>query len=126
MFFFKKCCFHCCCFATQTHQQTSNIFSNNKCSNIVFYTLFLNDFKHVVFSFVCLLFFMLGDEEVGDIALTFRLSNIDLNPKNVLALIFSYPQIILHNATIMYRDDSLIDRLIKKMHNQIFHFRKIQ
>ena len=55
----------------------------------------------------------LGAEEVGDIALTFRLSNIDLNPKNVLALLFSYPQIILHNATIMYRDDSLIDRLIK-------------
>ena len=55
----------------------------------------------------------LGAEEVGDIALSFRLSNIDLNPKNVLALLFSYPQIILHNATIMYRDDSLIDRLIK-------------
>jgi hypothetical protein len=54
-----------------------------------------------------------GADGVGDIEISLRLSNIDLNPENILAFLFTYPQIMLHNATIMYRDDSFIERLMK-------------
>ena len=54
-----------------------------------------------------------GADGVGDIEISLRLSNIDLNPENVLAFLLTYPQIILHNGTMMYRDDSFIERLMR-------------
>lgn len=51
-------------------------------------------------------------DDVGDLDVSFRLGNIDLNPEKIMGIIFTYPQIILHDAKISYHDDSLIERLM--------------
>ena len=43
----------------------------------------------------------------------FGWANISLEPVEIAMLIFSFPQIIFHEARIEYQDDSLVDRLIK-------------
>ncbi|WP_419659375.1 uncharacterized protein Dvar_82660 [Desulfosarcina variabilis str. Montpellier] len=55
----------------------------------------------------------LGADDIGKISVGFRLGNISLEPVEIAMLIFSFPQIIFHEARIEYQDDSLVDRLIK-------------
>lgn len=55
-----------------------------------------------------------GAEKIGTINLSFYISNIDLNPDNFAFLLFSMPQILIHNAELTYNDDSLMPRLLKK------------
>ena len=52
-----------------------------------------------------------GAEKIGTINLSFHISNIDLNPDNFAFLLFSMPQILIHNAELTYSDDSLMPRL---------------
>jgi len=54
-----------------------------------------------------------GADEVGDIEIGIQLGNIDLNPEKIIAILFTYPTITLHKATISYSDDSLAERLFK-------------
>ncbi len=51
---------------------------------------------------------------MGNIDLKFHLSNIDLNPDMIAGLLFSFPQILIHDAAISYNDNSLVQRLIKE------------
>jgi len=55
----------------------------------------------------------IGADDVGYLDVSFRLGNIDLSPEKIMGILFTYPQIMLHDAKISYRDDSLIERLLK-------------
>lgn len=55
----------------------------------------------------------IGADEAGKINISFRLGNISLEPDEIAGLLFTFPQIIFHEAKIEYDDDSLADRLMK-------------
>ena len=55
----------------------------------------------------------IGADDAGEINVSFHLGNIDLNPKEILGILFTYPQIILYEARVTYEDESLAERLIK-------------
>lgn len=55
----------------------------------------------------------IGAVEAGEISVSFRLGNISLEPKEIVGLLFSFPQLIFHEAKIEYDDDSLAERLMK-------------
>lgn len=55
----------------------------------------------------------IGADDVGKIILSFRLGNISLEPKELAGLLFTFPQLIFHEAKIEYNDDTLAERLIK-------------
>ena len=55
----------------------------------------------------------IGADEVGKINVSFRLGNISLEQEAIAGLLFSFRQIIFHEAKIEYNDDSLAERLIK-------------
>lgn len=51
--------------------------------------------------------------EMGAIETSFHLGNVHIEQKNILALLFGYPQILLHQATLNYKDNSLVPRLFE-------------
>lgn len=55
----------------------------------------------------------IGADEAGEINVSFRLGNISLEPEKIAGLLFSFPQVIFHEAKIEYDDDSLVERLMK-------------
>lgn len=55
----------------------------------------------------------IGADKVGEISASFRLGNISLESKEITSLLFSFPQVIFHEAKIEYDDDSLVKRLMK-------------
>jgi len=56
----------------------------------------------------------LGVNDVGELEVSFQLENIDLSPEKIAGIMFTYPQIMIHDAKISYRDDSLVARLIER------------
>ncbi|MEE4359679.1 MAG: peptidoglycan-binding protein [Desulfococcaceae bacterium] len=52
----------------------------------------------------------IGADDVGEISVSLHISNIDLSPENFMGILFTFPQIILHKAEIVYKDDSLAER----------------
>lgn len=57
--------------------------------------------------------FQTGAAELGHIQLTCQVKNLDLNPVNLAVLMFTFPDILLSRATITYRDDSFVRRLLE-------------
>lgn len=55
----------------------------------------------------------IGADEAGEINASFRLGNISLEPEEIAGLLFTFPQVIFHEAKIEYNDDSLAERLLK-------------
>ncbi|MEI6746291.1 MAG: hypothetical protein WCL34_10035 [Methylococcaceae bacterium] len=55
----------------------------------------------------------MGADEVGEITASFRLGNISLKPEEIAGLLFNFPQLIFHEAKIEYKDDSLVERLMR-------------
>lgn len=55
----------------------------------------------------------IGANEAGEINVSFRLGNISLEPEEIAGLLFTFPQVIFHDAEIKYDDDSLAERLMK-------------
>lgn len=55
----------------------------------------------------------MGADNAGEIDISFHLSNIDINPNQMIGILFTYPQIVLHNAKIVYNDDSFAERIIE-------------
>ncbi len=51
--------------------------------------------------------------EMGAIETSFHLGNVHIDQKNILALLFGYPQILLYQAALNYKDNSLVPRLIE-------------
>lgn len=51
--------------------------------------------------------------DVGELSLNLKLGNIDFDPDEMLGLLFTYPQLLIHDAKIDYRDDSLIQRTLQ-------------
>jgi len=56
----------------------------------------------------------IGAEKMGTINLAFHISNVDLNPDNIMSIMSSFPQILIHYADLSYKDASLVTRLQKK------------
>lgn len=52
-------------------------------------------------------------DDVGEISISLHVGNIDLSPENFMALLFTFPQIIVRKAEIVYKDDSLAERFIR-------------
>jgi hypothetical protein len=52
-------------------------------------------------------------KDAGTLNLSLRLGNIDIDPNQAVALLFTYPRVLLQQASLTYRDDSLMDRLLK-------------
>lgn len=57
--------------------------------------------------------FKVGADDVGDIGVNIHLGNIELSTGKIGGIIFTWPQIILHDAKISYEDHSLVERLLK-------------
>lgn len=55
----------------------------------------------------------IGADEAGEIRVSFRLGNISLEPEKIAGLLFTFPQVIFHEARIEYNDDTLAERLMK-------------
>lgn len=55
----------------------------------------------------------LGADDAGELIVSLSLGNIDINEKNISALLFMFPEFLFKNANIKYVDDSLTDRVIK-------------
>ena len=55
----------------------------------------------------------LGADAAGKISVGFRLGNINLKPEEIAILLFTFPQVIFHEAKIKYEDNSLVERLMK-------------
>ncbi len=53
-----------------------------------------------------------GNNEAGEISVSFRLGNISLEPGEIAGLFFTFPQIIFHEAKIKYKEDSLLERFL--------------
>ena len=54
----------------------------------------------------------IGAEEAGHIMISFHLGNISLEQEAIQALLFTFPSLVLHEAEITYKDDSLIERIM--------------
>lgn len=52
-------------------------------------------------------------DDVGEISISLHVGNIDLSPENFMAILFTFPQITVHKAEIVYKDDSLAERSIR-------------
>jgi hypothetical protein len=52
-------------------------------------------------------------KDVGTLNLRLHLGNIDIDPDQTVALLFTYPRVLLQQASLSYRDDSLMERLLK-------------
>ena len=55
----------------------------------------------------------IGADEAGEISVSFRLGNINLKPEEITILLFTFPQVVFHEAKIKYEDYSLAERLMK-------------
>lgn len=55
----------------------------------------------------------IGADAAGKISVGFRLGNINLKPEEIAILLFTFPQVIFHEAKIKYEDNSLVERLMK-------------
>ena len=55
----------------------------------------------------------IGADEAGEINISFRLGNISLEPEKIAGLLFTFRQVLFHEAKIEYDDDSLAERLMK-------------
>lgn len=54
-----------------------------------------------------------GADNMGELELHLRLGNLLLDPDQLFALFFTYPQITIHEAGIGYQDDSLAERMMQ-------------
>jgi len=55
----------------------------------------------------------IGADKVGEINISMHLGNINLDPKKIVGILFTYPQIMVYEAKINYEDASLVQRLMK-------------
>lgn len=58
--------------------------------------------------------FGIDAEDVGEIGISFLIGNISLGQEELLATLFSFPQIMFYEAEVLYNDDSFIERLMKQ------------
>jgi len=56
---------------------------------------------------------------MGTINLAFHISNVDLNPDNIMSIMSSFPQILIHYADLSYKDASLVTRLQKRLQKKM-------
>lgn len=54
-----------------------------------------------------------GADGAGQLEIQFRLGDIDLNTRNIIAILFAYPRILIHDVKVVYKDSSLVERLMK-------------
>ena len=54
-----------------------------------------------------------GADGAGRLETRFRFGNIDLNTKNMFAILLAYPRILIHDAKLIYIDNSLVERLMR-------------
>jgi len=52
-------------------------------------------------------------KNVGEIIINLNISDINLAPEAIIGIFFTFPQIMLHNAKVEYKDDSLFERFLK-------------
>ena len=57
--------------------------------------------------------FEVGADEVGDLDLSLRVSNVSLDPDSLAAMPFSLFGMTFHEAEITYDDDSLVERMFE-------------
>lgn len=57
--------------------------------------------------------FQTGAAGLGDITMTCQIANMDLNPANLPVLLFTFPDILLNQAKLTYRDHSFVKRFLK-------------
>ncbi len=57
--------------------------------------------------------FTLSVDDMGDLNFTLRIGNIALTPEGLSELLFKFPELTLIGTQTIYKDDSLIDRIIK-------------
>jgi hypothetical protein len=57
--------------------------------------------------------FHTGAADLGHIKLTGRIHNLNLNPANLPILLFTFPNILVDKASVTYRDDSFVKRLLE-------------
>lgn len=55
----------------------------------------------------------IGADDAGDLDASFRLGNIGISPEEIIGVLFTFPEIILHDIKISYNDDSLVERLLE-------------
>jgi len=55
----------------------------------------------------------LAVKDVGSLSVSLHLGNVDIDPNQAATLLFTYPQILLHQASVTYKDASLMERLLK-------------
>jgi DNA-binding transcriptional MerR regulator len=60
----------------------------------------------------------LGADDAGEISISFRIGNINLQTKQIAALLFTFPQMIFNEAKLSFQDDSLTDRLMSRRAKQ--------
>ena len=57
--------------------------------------------------------FQTGAADLGHIKVTGRIDNLNLSPANLPILLFTFPNILLDQATVTYQDDSFVKRLLE-------------
>jgi len=57
--------------------------------------------------------FHTGAADLGHIKLTGRIHNLNLNPASLPILLFTFPNILVDQASVTYRDDSFVKRLLE-------------
>lgn len=55
----------------------------------------------------------LGIDDMGSISMALHLGKIHIDPQQLMALLFMYPQIELVSAKVSYQDDSLVERALQ-------------
>ncbi len=53
------------------------------------------------------------EKDLGELSASFELGNLSLNKDGLLGLIFTYPQIILHNARLSFVNNDLLEKLLR-------------
>jgi general secretion pathway protein G len=54
-------------------------------------------------------------DDAGELNIAFKLGNINLEPEAIAELPDTYPHALFHEATIMYADDTLLERLLNSI-----------
>jgi hypothetical protein len=55
----------------------------------------------------------IGARDAGELDIRLQLANVNLDPKEAIGLLFTYPQIMVAGARIRYKDQSLAQRLME-------------
>lgn len=57
--------------------------------------------------------FRYGARQIGVLSLESHISNFDLDPKSILSIGSSFPNILIHSAEISFQNESLVERFIR-------------